>query len=108
MKNIPARRGAAHGFHRWTPLRKIKKVFKCACRGQHGILGETGARSNALQIAGQNLTALKLNLTTYRSSLQDVDIEEAVTSMVTKQTAYQAAMMATSKVLGMTLTDYLR
>lgn len=72
------------------------------------LIGESGARSNALQIAGQNLTALKLNLTTYRSSLQDVDIEEAVTAMVTKQTAYQAAMMATSKVLGMTLTDYLR
>ncbi len=72
------------------------------------LIGESGARSNALQIAGQNLTALKLNLTTYRSSLQDVDIEAAVTTMVTKQTAYQAAMMATSKVLGMTLTDYLR
>jgi flagellar hook-associated protein 3 FlgL len=72
------------------------------------LIGESGARSNSLQVAAQNLTALKLNLTTYRSSLQDVDIEEAVTTLVTKQTAYQAAMMATSKVLGMTLTDYLR
>ena len=72
------------------------------------LAGETGAKRNSLDIASQNLSALKSNLTTFRSSLQDVDIEAAVTTLVTKQTAYQAAMMATSKVLGMSLTDYLR
>jgi flagellar hook-associated protein 3 FlgL len=72
------------------------------------LIGENGARMNALDITTQNLDALKSNLTTYRSSLQDIDVEAAVTALVTKQTAYQAAMMATSKVLGMTLADYLR
>ena len=72
------------------------------------LQGEQGARANALDVASQNVTALKANLTAYRSQLQDVDIQSAVTSLVTKQTSYQAAMLATSKILGMTLTDYLR
>ena len=72
------------------------------------LQGEQGARANALDVASQNVTALKANLTAYRSQLQDVDIQTAVTQLVTKQTSYQAAMLATSKILGMTLTDYLR
>lgn len=72
------------------------------------LLGETGARTNTLDIAAQNLTALKTNLTAFRSNAQDVDIEAAVTALVTKQTAYQAAMMSTSKILGMSLADYLK
>ena len=72
------------------------------------LQGEQGAKTNALDVASQNITALKTNLTAYRSKLQDVDMESAVTELVSKQTAYQAAMLATSKVLGMNLTDYLR
>lgn len=72
------------------------------------LLGETGARANTLDIAKQNLAALKTNLTAFRSNAQDIDVEETVTALVTKQTAYQAAMMATSKVIGMSLADYLK
>ena len=36
------------------------------------------------------------------------DFEQAVTELVGRQTAYQAAMLATSRVMGMNLTDYLR
>ena len=72
------------------------------------LLGDNGAKSNALDSASQNLDSLKLNLTKRKSDLQDVDIEAAVTTLITKQTAYQAAMSVTSKVLGMSLTDYIR
>ncbi len=72
------------------------------------VLGDIGARSNQLQVTSSNLDALKINLQTFKSNLQDVDLEKAVTDMVSRQTAYQAAMLATSKVMGMTLTDYLR
>jgi len=37
-----------------------------------------------------------------------VDMEEAITEMVARQTAYQAAMQASSRVMGLSLTDYLR
>jgi flagellar hook-associated protein 3 FlgL len=71
------------------------------------LVGETGARTNSLDIASQNLTSLKTNLTAFLSNVQDIDVEETVTTMVTKQTAYQAALMATSKVIGVSLADYL-
>ena len=34
--------------------------------------------------------------------------EEAMVDLIGRQTSYQAAMMATSRVMGMTLADYLR
>lgn len=71
-------------------------------------LAETGARSNYLQVTLSNLDALDGNLQTFKSDLEELDFETAVTELVSKQTAYQAAMMATSRVIGMTLTDYLR
>ena len=36
------------------------------------------------------------------------DFEQAVTELVGRQTAFQAAMLATSRVMGMNLADYLR
>ncbi|MEO8562952.1 MAG: flagellar hook-associated protein FlgL [bacterium] len=72
------------------------------------LSGENGARRNTLDITSQNLDALKVNLTSFRASIQGIDIEAAVTTLVTKQTAYQAAMAVTSRVLSLTLTDYLR
>jgi len=40
--------------------------------------------------------------------LSEVDQEKAITDLVSRQTAYQSAMLATSRVIGLTLTDYLR
>ncbi len=72
------------------------------------MLGETGARANQLQLADANLTAFRTALLSSTSDLQDVDIEQAVTTLATKQTAYQAAMAASARVLNLSLTDYLR
>ena len=35
-------------------------------------------------------------------------MEKAITEMVARQTAYQAAMLASSRVMGLSLTEYLR
>lgn len=72
------------------------------------LVGETGARMNQLQVTGANLDALEINLTTLKSNLEDVDLEKAVSDLVSRQTSFQAAMLATSRVMGLTLTDYLR
>jgi flagellar hook-associated protein 3 FlgL len=79
-----------------------------AHRSLQGILGDVGARANQLQMTTANLRALEVNLQTFKSNLEEVDFEKAVTELITRQTAYQAAMAATSRVIGMTLTDYLR
>ena len=72
------------------------------------LVGDIGARVNQLDVTGSNLDALKTNLTTFKSGLSEVDQETAITDLVSRQTAYQSAMLATSRVIGMTLTDYLR
>jgi flagellar hook-associated protein 3 FlgL len=79
-----------------------------ASNAVQAVIGDTGATANTLDVAGQNIDALKLNLTTFKSNLQDIDVETAMTELTTRQVAYQAAMLATSKVMGLTLTDYLR
>ena len=72
------------------------------------LIGETGAATQQLDVATSNLDALDTSLRAFKSQLQDVDIEQAVTELVGRQTAYQAAMLATSRVMSLNLADYLR
>jgi flagellar hook-associated protein 3 FlgL len=72
------------------------------------IVGDAGAQANRLSSVSENLAALKTNLTTFQSDLEDVDLETAMTELTSRQLAYQAALLATSKVTGMSLADYLR
>jgi flagellar hook-associated protein 3 FlgL len=72
------------------------------------LIGENGARVNQLDVTSANLDAFAINLRTLKSDVEEVDVEEAVTELVSRQTAYQAAMLATSRVMGLTLADYLR
>jgi flagellar hook-associated protein 3 FlgL len=71
------------------------------------VIGDVGARAQTLEGTLQNLDAFKANLTTFKSDLQEVDMEAALTELMTRQTAYQSALLATSKVMGNTLNDYL-
>ena len=79
-----------------------------ALNSTQAIVGEVGARQNQMEIATSNITAFSQNLVALNSNLQDVDLEAAVTELVGRQTAYQAAMSATSRVMNLNLTDYLR
>jgi flagellar hook-associated protein 3 FlgL len=72
------------------------------------LIGESGAASQQLDVATSNLDALDTSLRAFKSQLQDADIEKAVTELVGRQTAYQAAMLATSRVMSLNLADYLR
>ena len=84
------------------------ETVKRTLNGVNELIGDIGARTNQLQITASNLDALDVTLTTFKSDLQEIDFEQAVTELVGRQTAFQAAMLATSKVMGMNLTDYLR
>lgn len=72
------------------------------------ITGDLGGRINQLDVAMTNLESLEVNLQTFRSDLQDADMAEAVTRLVDRQSSFEAAMLANSKILNLTLTDYLR
>jgi flagellar hook-associated protein 3 FlgL len=72
------------------------------------LVGDLGSRMNRLDLAASRSSDLELNLVEYRSDLEDVDFEEAISRLSSRQAAYQAALLATSRILSVNLTDYLR
>lgn len=98
----------ALGNNDTTGINNASGELTNAQQGIQALVGDLGARENQLDNASSNLDALKTNLTTFQSNLSEVDQETAITDLVTRQTAYQSAMLATSRVIGMTLTDYLK
>lgn len=71
-------------------------------------LAQTGTTGNQVASTLRNNAALKNNLDTVRESLEAVPMEEAVTKMLSLQTTIEASYSATSRLLGLTLSDYLR
>ncbi len=72
------------------------------------LVAETGNLTNRLEAAGSRLEMLEANLMQYRSDLRDVNFEEVISELAARETAYQAALLATSRILSQNLTDFLR
>ena len=71
------------------------------------LIGTNGARVNELETSRTRLQDLELSLLEFRSNLRDTEIDKAIAELTGKQTLYQAAMGATSRVLGLSLANYL-
>ena len=71
------------------------------------LIGTQGARANELDIARTNLNSLQETLKSFRSDLRDTEVDQALAELVGKQTLYQAAMGATSKILSLSLANYI-
>jgi flagellar hook-associated protein 3 FlgL len=67
-----------------------------------------GARVNRLEAAKDRLTDLQVNLSELRSSLEDVDMVEAISSFATAETVLKAALAAAGRSLPPSLLDFLR
>ncbi len=84
-------------------MSRIDSAFDAVQR----FVGELGARTNQMDLSVSNLDALKINLITFRSGLEEAELEEAVMDLVNRQGSLQAAMLANAKMLNLTLADYL-
>jgi flagellar hook-associated protein 3 FlgL len=71
------------------------------------LLGVQGARLNELENSRTTLDGMDLTLKAFRSDLRDTEVDKAMADLVGKQTLYQAAMSATSRILGLSLANYL-
>ena len=71
-------------------------------------IGDLGGRMSRLDVGVTNLDSLEITLQTFRSDLADADLAEAVTDLVNRQGTLEAAMVANSRILNMTLANYLR
>lgn len=85
-------------------LQQLEQAFSSV----QNLVGEVGGRMNRVDVARENLTALDLSLRTHRSDLQDVELEEAISTLVRQQVAYQTALASNARILSLNLTDYLR
>lgn len=71
------------------------------------IRSEQGGRANRLELATNRLSSLKINITDLKSSIEDVDMAEAISDLVLQQNTYQSALAAGSRIITTTLLDYL-
>ena len=71
------------------------------------ILAKLGASLDRVAIKEEVYATLKNELTRQISDRGDTDLVEAANLLKTKETAYQAALLSSSKVMGMSLMDYL-
>jgi flagellin-like hook-associated protein FlgL len=72
-----------------------------------GTLASLGAALNRVTIKNRVFETLKEELTSNISAKGDTDLVEAVNALKTKETAYQAALLASTKVMNVSLLDYL-
>jgi flagellar hook-associated protein 3 FlgL len=70
-------------------------------------VADTGTRTTRLDVKQNILEELKINYTDRKSSIEDADITEAVINLKAKELAYQSALASSSKVMELSLVDYL-
>ena len=90
-----------------TALPTIGRDLTTAFNRVQERVGSLGARSNTLDLVAANLDAFEGSLQVFRSSVMDVDVEQAAVDLIQRQNAYQSALLASSKVLALNLADYL-
>jgi len=71
-------------------------------------LASVGTRYNELMQLGQAATDRQTTLTAQLSDVEDIDLPKTITDLQLQQTAYQAALAATAKVIQPSLLDFLR
>jgi flagellar hook-associated protein 3 FlgL len=73
-----------------------------------GGLGILGARANQIETAMSRIADDKLTLAEQLSSLEDIDMAEAVMDLELQKTAYEAALAAFAQASQTSLVDFLR
>ncbi len=71
------------------------------------VISDNGVKYNRLDIQEQIRVEMDLSLTERRSTLEDADYVEAIMELQTTQLAYEASLNASSKLLKMSLMDYM-
>jgi flagellar hook-associated protein 3 FlgL len=76
-------------------------------RAQTGLSG-VGSRYNQISQMQQNAETRVLDLRSQLSDVEDIDLPKTITELSLQQTAYQAALAATARVIQPSLVDFLR
>jgi flagellar hook-associated protein 3 FlgL len=71
-------------------------------------LSSVGARTNELTQMQSSASARNIDLTQNLSGVEDIDLPKTITDLALQQTAYQAALAATARVIQPSLVDFLK
>ena len=92
----------------------VQKMFEHAVTRMQGYLDQTdlaitgsGTRSARLDLAKNRLMEQKTTYETLQSENEDSDITEVTVQLKSVQLSYEAALLATSKIIQTTLLNYL-
>lgn len=70
-------------------------------------IADTGIKYKRLEIRQALTSEVKFSLKQRRSSIEDADLIEAIMNLKAIQTAYEASLSSTAKLLKVSLVDYL-
>ena len=73
-------------------------------RSQRSIQGNIGRR---LEVAGDHMEQIKIDMEAFRSRFEDADILETITEMQKQQQSFEAALNVTGKVSQLSILDYI-
>ena len=76
--------------------------------GIQGQLADVGGRYNRLVQLGQSAVDHMSDLQSALSEVEDVDLPKTIMELQLQQTAYQAALAATARVVQPSLIDFMR
>jgi flagellar hook-associated protein 3 FlgL len=79
-----------------------------AMKGIQNAQASVGARTNRVEALQQTANERQVDLQTQLTEVEDIDLPRTITDMTLQQTAYQAALGATAKVIQPSLMDFLR
>lgn len=71
------------------------------------VVANTGGKSIRLEVKENIIQDLKITYAKRQSQLEDVDVAEAIMDLKSKELAYQAVLNSASKVMGVSLVDYI-
>lgn len=71
------------------------------------MISNIGAKVTRLETKESVISDFEVTFATQKSNLEDADLAEAATDLALRQTAYEAVLSATSKILSMSLVDYI-
>lgn len=71
------------------------------------LIADTGAKETRLDVKENIIQDLRLVYTDRKSTVEDADMAEAVMNLKARETAYQAALASASKVMNLSLVNFL-
>ena len=71
------------------------------------VISDLGVRNNRIDVNQKVSAESKLTLTERKSTIEDADIVESIMKLKSIETAYQASLSTTSKIMNMSLVDFL-